>query len=308
MKQIRNILLAIDGKYQRQALVAEVAAVAENTGAQVTLLGILDIPSGVQTADAETADLRQWMKEDRLEEIKDISSEFVKRGIQVTVKQANGKPYLEIIREAQKENYDLIMKPAASETGIKDVLFGGTDLQLFRLCPYPVWVFKPTFSGRLNNIMIAVDLLPSDPEKSALADTVLQWGKYISQLFDARLHVIHAWELYGELTLRGRSILANTVDRLVLKEEQAHRQWLKEALERNGITQKDVHLHLHKGEAKKLIPIMTKTLDIDLLVMGTVGRTGIPGFFIGNTADSVLRQVGCSVLAIKPQGFITPVE
>ncbi|HOO52306.1 MAG TPA: universal stress protein [Alphaproteobacteria bacterium] len=44
------------------------------------------------------------------------------------------------------------------------------------------------------------------------------------------------------------------------------------------------------------------------MVMGTVGRTGIPGFFIGNTADSVLRQVGCSVLAIKPKGFSTPVK
>ncbi|MDH5473944.1 MAG: universal stress protein [Gammaproteobacteria bacterium] len=42
--------------------------------------------------------------------------------------------------------------------------------------------------------------------------------------------------------------------------------------------------------------------------MGTVGRTGISGFFIGNTADSVLRQVDCSILAIKPEGFVTPVE
>ena len=308
MKQIRNILLAIDGKYERQALVTEIAAVAESTGAHVTLLGILDTPSGAQAEDEETAELRQWMTEERLEEMEDISSELVRRGIQVTIKQANGKLYLEIIREAQKENYDLIMKPAASETGVKEVLFGGTDMQLFRLCPYPVWAFKPTLSGRLNNIMIAVDLLPSDPEKSALADTVLQWGKFVSRLVDARLHVIHAWELFGELTLRGRSISANTVDRLVLKEEQAHRQWLNEALERNGIAQNEVQLHLHKGEAKKLIPTMVKTMDIDLLVMGTVGRTGIPGFFIGNTADSVLRHVGCSVLAIKPEGFITPVE
>lgn len=308
MKQIRNILLVIDGKYERQSLVTEIAAVAESTGAHVTLLGILDIPSGNPAVDAETGELRQWMTEERLEEMEDISSELVRRGIQVTIKQANGKLYLEIIREAQREDYDLIMKPAASETGIKDVLFGSTDMQLFRLCPYPVWVFKPTLSGRLNNIMIAVDLLPSDPEKTALADAVLQWGKFISRLVNARLHVIHAWELFGELTLRGRSVLANKVDRLVLKEEQAHRHWLNEALERKAIMQNEVQLHLHKGEAKMLIPTMAKTMDIDLLVMGTVGRTGIPGFFMGNTADSVLRHVECSVLAIKPEGFITPVE
>lgn len=57
-----------------------------------------------------------------------------------------------------------------------------------------------------------------------------------------------------------------------------------------------------------MIPAITRAQRIDLLVMGTVGRTGIPGFFIGNTADSVLRQVDCSVLAIKPDGFHTPIK
>jgi nucleotide-binding universal stress UspA family protein len=46
---------------------------------------------------------------------------------------------------------------------------------------------------------------------------------------------------------------------------------------------------------------------IDLLVMGTVCRTGIAGFLIGNTAEEVLNQVDCSVLTVKPEGFETPV-
>ena len=41
--------------------------------------------------------------------------------------------------------------------------------------------------------------------------------------------------------------------------------------------------------------------------MGTVARTGIPGLLIGNTAESVLSQVGCSVIAVKPDGFVSPV-
>jgi nucleotide-binding universal stress UspA family protein len=41
--------------------------------------------------------------------------------------------------------------------------------------------------------------------------------------------------------------------------------------------------------------------------MGTVCRTGIAGFFIGNTAEKVLQEIDCSVLAIKPEGFETPV-
>ena len=43
------------------------------------------------------------------------------------------------------------------------------------------------------------------------------------------------------------------------------------------------------------------------IVMGTVCRTGIPGFFIGNTAEYVLSRVHCSVLTMKPAGFVSPV-
>jgi len=42
--------------------------------------------------------------------------------------------------------------------------------------------------------------------------------------------------------------------------------------------------------------------------MGTVARTGVPGFITGNTAESILNQLECSVLAIKPAGFVTPIE
>lgn len=57
----------------------------------------------------------------------------------------------------------------------------------------------------------------------------------------------------------------------------------------------------------KVIPTIAKDLDVDLIVMGIVARTGIPGFFRGNTAESILTQFDCSVLTIKPPGFIRPV-
>ncbi len=65
--------------------------------------------------------------------------------------------------------------------------------------------------------------------------------------------------------------------------------------------------HLVKGWARKAIPALAKRIEADLIVMGTVARTGIPGFFMGNTAETILNQLDCSVLAIKPPGFVTPV-
>jgi universal stress protein E len=48
--------------------------------------------------------------------------------------------------------------------------------------------------------------------------------------------------------------------------------------------------------------------SIDLLIMGTIGRSGIPGVVTGNTAERMLPLVQCSLLAIKPDDFVCPVS
>ena len=65
--------------------------------------------------------------------------------------------------------------------------------------------------------------------------------------------------------------------------------------------------HLVKGPARKEIPELATRIEADLVVMGTVARTGIPGFIMGNTAETILNRIESSVLAIKPPSFATPV-
>jgi hypothetical protein len=45
-----------------------------------------------------------------------------------------------------------------------------------------------------------------------------------------------------------------------------------------------------------------------MLVMGSLGRVGIAGMLIGDTAESLIRSVHCSVLALKPPDFLCPVR
>ena len=66
-------------------------------------------------------------------------------------------------------------------------------------------------------------------------------------------------------------------------------------------------LHVIEGDARYVVPMTARELDVDLIVMGTVARTGIAGFFMGNTAENILTQLDCSVLTVKPPGFISPI-
>jgi universal stress protein E len=68
------------------------------------------------------------------------------------------------------------------------------------------------------------------------------------------------------------------------------------------------HPHLRMGQACQVISDSMVELGVDLLVMGTVARTGISGFHFGNTAETILEQVKCSTLALKPANFICPVK
>ncbi|MBW2245528.1 MAG: universal stress protein, partial [Deltaproteobacteria bacterium] len=66
-------------------------------------------------------------------------------------------------------------------------------------------------------------------------------------------------------------------------------------------------IHLLMGDPSLVIPELVQEERVDLIVMGAVCRIGIPGFLIGNTAENVLQRVDASVLAVKPEGFVTPI-
>lgn len=66
--------------------------------------------------------------------------------------------------------------------------------------------------------------------------------------------------------------------------------------------------HIVQGGPDREIPRVAKEIKADLVVMGTVARTGIKGVVIGNTAESILSQLECSVLAVKPKAFVSPIS
>jgi nucleotide-binding universal stress UspA family protein len=113
----------------------------------------------------------------------------------------------------------------------------------------------------------------------------------------------------GEKLLAARAgLMPAEVQERILEHQKQCETWLNRLLEKHHLKDLKLQVHLLKGEPGKLIPEIAGICGIDVIVMGTVCRTGIAGFFIGNTAEEVLRQVNCSVLTVKPDGFVTPVK
>jgi len=94
---------------------------------------------------------------------------------------------------------------------------------------------------------------------------------------------------------------------LLDNERNRHRDRMNALLAAYGLDTDDPRVYLLKGNPAASIRGLAHEQGADLIVMGTVGRVGIPGFFIGNTAEEVLQTTSASVLMVKPTGFVSPV-
>jgi nucleotide-binding universal stress UspA family protein len=266
------------------------------------------------------AELQAKMANDRAQRLEALVAPYRQR-VEILTKVLVGIPFLEIIREVLRNGHDLVIRPPENPDWL-DRLFGSDDMHLLRKCPCPVWLIKPGKQTSYRRILAAVDIgeldLPAEVEAQRAANRqILEMASSLALSDFAELHIVHAWEAMGESLMRHGVLVSEPEEQVrayVQQVRQRHEAGLNRLIrELNGDLGRDAteylkpQTHLVKGGARKEIPALAKRLGADLVVMGTVARTGIPGFLIGNTAETILNQIDCSVLAIKPRGFATPV-
>ena len=319
MKHFKNILyLAEPGKDQTAAL-ARAVSLAENNQARLTLLEIIEPPrSGILEGSRTLDALFTGASQRRMAALEALTEPYQER-LDIAVKVRLGTPYLEAIREVLAENRDLVIKLANPEEGLLERFLGGTDLQLLRKCPCPVLVMSPQDKDNYRRILAAVDFDPwrAEPEETtALNRQILGLASSLALSDFADLHLAHSWEplspemmrLWSDTEDAGEIAAQVNIEHLRHQEgfERLARQ-LRDWIGDETYDYLTPRLHLLQGSARETIPALATRMNFDLVIMGTVGRAGIPGAIIGNTAEAILGQLRCALLAVKPADFVTPV-
>jgi universal stress protein E len=318
MKRFKNILCVIDQDSSGSAALREAVDLAERNSAELTLLLVLEkIPSYVPEPAAQMLrDAQMQEGEAALAELSKLGSGHVK--IETSI--VEGTPFLRIIRDVLRHGRDLVIKSVEHEVGLLGRIFGTSDMHILRKCPCPVWLIKPTAPKKIRRILAAVDFNEIDPNDNVVSDSLnreaLELAGSLAASHEAELHVVHAWYPVGLSTMQSQrtGLTAEQVDEYNEEILLVHRQWLdqmmlaaKTWLGHEAYQALAPKTHLVKGRARDVIPSLVAKQEFDLIVIGTVGRTGISGLLMGNTAESVLNQIDCSVLALKPEGFESPV-
>lgn len=319
MKRFNNILCVMTPGAGCKPALERAVTLAENNQARLTLVDVTEPVTagiGLPQGGPISADLQAAVVHAREQTLEGLAEPYRQR-LDVQTRVLVGTPFLEIIREVLRNGRDLVIKTVESQDW-QDRLFGSDDMHLLRKCPCPVWLTLPEEKSNYARILAAVDfdLLQESGGASDSNRLILELASSLVLSDFAELHLVHAWEPVVENLMRVFSsdlseeqIVANVNrerrERLAHLERLAGR--LRDWVGTAAYEYLSPRLHVCQGNPRREIPALARQIEADLVVMGTVARTGIPGFIVGNTAEAILNRIDCAVLAIKPAGFVTPV-
>ncbi len=317
MANSRRYLVVVQQQQGSERAIEHALALAGQHNAELTIVDVysyLDAYTRALSDIIDGSELRRLVLENRQEQLKRYLANHddeIARNAEVMV--LDGVPFVEIIREAARCGCELIIKVSDREGASRSRSFGSTDMHLMRKSPLPVWTINAANKDTARRVLATVDPLAMDPEARDLQRETLRIAADLAEANNAKLVVLSTWELVGEDSMRNSPFLKiddSRIDSLLEETDNRARnaqsllaRWFERELPYATVPQ----WHVIKGSARQVIPGFVEAHDIELLVMGSVARAGIPGLLIGSTAESVLGDVSCSVLTVKPDGFISPI-
>jgi len=200
-----------------------------------------------------------------------------------------GRPAEGVMAEATKTTPAMIVVGTVGQSWLQDVFFGRTANQLVRESHLPILAVPPsTKVSPPKKILVAVDL-------SECGDRALAQAKELADLFGATLDVVHAVDVDAQAA--PLSALVPPVQ-LRFDEIVASRQaGLEKRL--NDLHVEGATLHIEFGRPDRVIKEATEKLGADFVVMGTHGRHGFSRFFLGSTAERILRATSVPTLVVS---------
>jgi universal stress protein E len=195
----------------------------------------------------------------------------------VDVSGVNVKPVIEwsddwreAISEAAKEaEVDLVVKRASG----RQKSLASSDRQLIRTLPSALLLVKRNPVRDLQKVLIAIDFNAKDEAHTTLNEAIMDLGRRIRGSTEkVELHAVNAYPAADKFVHPPDVAKMLDIDR--------------------------VQAHVHQGNAADIIPKQAHKIGADLVIVGSVGRRGLSGIAIGNTAEKILADIETDVLVL----------
>lgn len=321
---INRVLFVSEQPLQdERALFQWALSLAANTGATLKVVRVLPAISPGLSAWLRHATPLSLQQEQQAVQLQDLSAwreQAAEKQVEASFEVLFGKLFFSVMEQVTLFKPDLVIKQIEPHANSKMVLLGSQDQHLLRKCPVPLLLHKFQTQQTLSysQVAAAIDvemdydrLLDKEPVENAAKEEIspslnakiLAWAQYLAP--QQGIAVVHAWESEAENLVYHWNTDWSAVElqRFKEKERSLRNEVLHHEIQRYAQDAVPIQAFLPHGVPDEAVVAWLKAHYTELLVMGTVGRSGIAGWLIGNTAEEILQQVNCSVLAIKPSGF-----
>lgn len=171
---------------------------------------------------------------------------------------------------------------------------------LLRQLPAPLYIARQAEAPR--RLAGAIGLGADDPAHRLVNQAVLEHLVELTLAFRGEARVLSALPNPVELVpLMGDAYAASYVSSDL---EKAYREQLGEQITAFGLA--PTALRVAAGRPDTALPELVRAEHVDCLILGTVCRTGLAAFWLGNTAEDVMPRVDCDVLLLRPQDYFDP--
>mgnify|MGYP001312258841 CR=1 FL=1 len=309
MTKYQNILVAVDPQQDDQPALRRAVYLNQRLGGRITaFLPIYDFSYEMTTllSPDERTTMRKGVVSQRTEWIREQAQSYLDAGVPIDIKVIwHNRPFEAIIQEVLNGRYDLVLKMAHQHDRLQAVVFTPTDWHLLRKCPCPVWMVKDQPWPEGGRAVVAVNLASEEPHHDPLNTKLVKETLELADLVNhTEVHLVGAYPI----TPINIAIELPDFDPSVYNDAIRGQHLLAMKALRQKFSIDEKFTHVDKGLPEEVIPNLAEHLDAGVVVLGTIGRTGLSAAFLGNTAEQVIDHLRCDLLAIKPDGFTSPIE
>ncbi len=309
MAKYQNILVAVDPQQDDQPALRRAVYLNQRLGGRITaFLPIYDFSYEMTTllSPDERTTMRKGVVSQRTEWIREQAQYYLDAGVEIDIKVIwHNRPYEAIIQEVLNGRYDLVLKMAHQHDRLQAVVFTPTDWNLLRKCPCPVWMVKDQPWPEGGRAVVAVNLASEEPHHDPLNTKLVKETLELAEMVNhTEVHLVGAYPI----TPINIAIELPDFDPSVYNDAIRGQHLLAMKALRQKFSIDEKFTHVDKGLPEEVIPSLAEHLDAGVVVLGTIGRTGLSAAFLGNTAEQVIDHLRCDLLVIKPDGFTSPIE
>lgn len=169
-----------------------------------------------------------------------------------------------------------------------------TDWHLMRQAKAPVFLVATKKWHKASTVMATVDFGTRVDDKMGLNRAVMDKAHHLAKHYGVDMHICYA-PPFSEVL---RDLGFKTDDDVTRETYEKLRSEIAALATHYHIPES--HIHIHAGDPEKVIPSVAAKCKAGLVVVGTVGRRGLSGMLIGNTAERILALLKTDVLTLKP--------